>query len=262
MRRALALAPILGIFLFSAVAWGQVTTGTPPFGSFSGGPFDTINNGDLNVHFQIPILQKNGRRLPFYYILAYDSSVWNLAGSAGSGSWTPVSNWGWSTITDGVTGYVRYTVDGPYECVTGTYPNLHYYYWSIYTGFSYIDSFGSGHFFGGGTAVSTAAGIPCASNQPPTSTTAVAVDGSGYTLNVTAGSTGPYGPVYSRAGTSFNVPYFSGAASQAATSKYDSNGNGISSNGSAFTDTLGTTALTVSGSGTPSSPIGNCPEHS
>ena len=256
MRRALALLPILGIFLFSFVARGQVSTGTPPFGSFSGGPFDTINNGDLNVHFQIPILQKNGRGLPFYYILAYDSSVWNLAGSAGSGSWTPVSNWGWSTITDGVTGYVRYSVAGPYECVTGTYPNLQYWYWSVYFDFAYIDSFGSFHSFGtsSASAVSTASSTPCG-NGPPASGTFVATDGSGYTLNVTAGGTGPYGPMYSRSGTTFNVPYFTGAASQAATSKYDSNGNEISSNGSSFTDTLGTTALTVSGSGTPSSPL-------
>src|SRR5207245_7373239 len=61
----------------------QVATGTPPFGSFSGGP-DIVNNGNLNVHFEIPVLVKAGRGMPLRYMLTYDSSVWTPSNN----SWT------------------------------------------------------------------------------------------------------------------------------------------------------------------------------
>src|SRR5436853_6453042 len=47
----------------AALSW-QVSYGLQPFGSFSGGPFDIVNNQDLNVHFAIPVLNKAGRGLP------------------------------------------------------------------------------------------------------------------------------------------------------------------------------------------------------
>ncbi len=40
------------------------------------GPFDTVNNANLNVHFEIPIVNNAGRGMPFYYRLGYDSSIW------------------------------------------------------------------------------------------------------------------------------------------------------------------------------------------
>jgi len=55
---------------------GQVATGTPAFGSFGGGPFDTVNLGNLNVHFTVPMINKAGRGTTFNYNMAYDSSVW------------------------------------------------------------------------------------------------------------------------------------------------------------------------------------------
>ena len=39
----------------------QVATGPVPFGSFSGGSFDAVNNANLNVHFAIPVISKAGR---------------------------------------------------------------------------------------------------------------------------------------------------------------------------------------------------------
>jgi len=60
----------------SIPADAQLITGTPPFGSFSGGPFDTVNLANLDVHFAIPILNNGGRGLPFSYALTYDSLVW------------------------------------------------------------------------------------------------------------------------------------------------------------------------------------------
>jgi hypothetical protein len=96
-----------------AVLSAQPAPGLPAFGSFSGGPFDTVNNGNLNVYFQIPIVNKAGRGVPFTYTLTYSSSVWyNVADS-----WGPVSNWGWTAVTAvPLTGYVSYYVV-PQSCL-------------------------------------------------------------------------------------------------------------------------------------------------
>src|SRR5207247_10347630 len=83
----------------------QVATGTPSFGSFSGGP-DIINNANLNVHIAIPALNKAGRGLPFIYALSYDSSIWYPAGASGSQVWTPVMTLGHSGIVGPATRYV------------------------------------------------------------------------------------------------------------------------------------------------------------
>src|ERR1700722_6845977 len=61
------------IILSLASASAQVVTGAQPFGTFGGGPFDSVNLGNLNVHFAIPVLHKAGRGLPFIYDLSYDS---------------------------------------------------------------------------------------------------------------------------------------------------------------------------------------------
>ena len=58
-RSVLFIATIL-----AGYAVAQVATGTPPFGSFGGGPFDTVNLGNLNVHFGIPVVNKAGRGMP------------------------------------------------------------------------------------------------------------------------------------------------------------------------------------------------------
>ena len=45
--------------------FAQVPTGVPQFGSFRSGPIDTVNLATLNVHFEIPIRQTPGGKLPF-----------------------------------------------------------------------------------------------------------------------------------------------------------------------------------------------------
>ncbi len=83
---------VVGAFFLGAVlslvavspTLAQTATGTPPFGSFSGGPFDVVNNANLNVHLTIPVIAKAGRGLPFGYSLIYDSSVWFPVGVSGS----------------------------------------------------------------------------------------------------------------------------------------------------------------------------------
>ncbi len=45
-------------------ASAQVTTGTPPFGSFGGGP-DVVNLANLNAHWTVPVVHKPGRGTNF-----------------------------------------------------------------------------------------------------------------------------------------------------------------------------------------------------
>src|SRR5437899_10531582 len=74
IRTHRSLLPLLAILLaFPSAASAQVQTGTPPFGSFGGGP-DTVNLANLNAHWAIPLLHKPGRGKDFLYDLSYDSS--------------------------------------------------------------------------------------------------------------------------------------------------------------------------------------------
>jgi hypothetical protein len=67
---------VLVVLCFSPPLRAQSPTGTPPFGSFSGGP-DVVNNANLDVHLSIPVVNKAGRGLPFYYLLTDDSFIWS-----------------------------------------------------------------------------------------------------------------------------------------------------------------------------------------
>src|SRR6266478_7362658 len=121
------LLPFVLIALAPGIASAQVTTGTPPFGSFGGGP-DIINLGNLNSHIIVPVLHKGGRGgLNFTYDLSYDSSIWHPVGSSGSQSWQFVPNFGWRGITEVATGYISETsstVICSYTTLNGKiYPN-------------------------------------------------------------------------------------------------------------------------------------------
>ena len=70
----LKLTPLLVAGISVGTISGQTVTGLPPFGSFSGGT-DKVNNANLNVHFEFPILSRSGRRLSFSYNLSYDTSI-------------------------------------------------------------------------------------------------------------------------------------------------------------------------------------------
>ena len=67
-----ALLILLGVYQ-AAVAQTQLATGAQPFGSFTPTSFETFDNGNLNIHFEIQIVAKSGRGIPFSYSLAYDS---------------------------------------------------------------------------------------------------------------------------------------------------------------------------------------------
>lgn len=221
----LALLAVL-IFLSTGGALAQVPTGTPPFGSFAGGP-DVINLANLNAHITVPVLHKAGRGLPFTYDLSYDSSVWYPVGSSGSQSWQPVANFGWRGQTEVATGYVSYkgsrvpcgVVDGKMTYGVG------------FSNWFYHDPFGASHAFPNAYTDTCGAATD----------TDTAADGSGYTLNVNITST----TITSAGGTVVNPPVNNTTGGATAT---DRNGNQISVSGTGvFTDTLGTTVLTVSG---------------
>ena len=234
----LTLRSILLITLLlipAGIASAQVITGTPPFGSFGGGPFDTLDLANLNAHFSIPVVNKAGRGLNFVYDLGYDSSVWYPVTSGSTTSWQPVQNWGWIAQTQSATGSLNYTITG------GCY--YEYCSWA-YTNFFYDDPFGAPH----PIPLTIGGQIQCNNVQLSSPYLCPASDGSGYTLSI---ASDPWA-VINPAGQATAPPQNTNTG---AAGKTDSNGNQITVNSSGvFTDTLGQTVLTLGGSGTPSSP--------
>jgi RHS repeat-associated protein len=233
---------VLCVMFLSRFALAQVSTGTPPYGSFGGGPFDIVNLGNLNVHFSIPVLHKAGRGTAFTYDLSYDSSIWTPVTSNGVTQWQPASNWGWRGLTEAQTGYLSYQTSfttGVGGCRT------------TYYSYTYHDAFGALHAFPGTAQEQNyfLHGSCIGSAFSPLNATAS--DGSGYHLSVTS-FVQLAGQLTDRGGGLIAAPLntTTGAATYT-----DNNGNQLSvSSGGVFTDTLGTTPLTVSGSGTPASP--------
>jgi hypothetical protein len=209
----------------------------------------------LNVHFVIPVLNKAGRGLPFTYNLVYDGSIWIPVTSNGSTSWVPTNNgtmlWGWNnsmprggymsnTASTTSAQCARIEVQDPPD---PPYWTWEYEYTTVYTNWAYYDGWGTRHPFPGST-INKYPGGPVNGSCPLSSTSfaTTATDNSGYTISVTGGEANslvaPNGSVIN--------PY-----SAAPTPLQDKNGNEItsitSSGTTTFTDTLGTTALTISG---------------
>jgi hypothetical protein len=235
MIRAYRLLFVIISILFAtsaASAQVQVTTGTPPFGSFGGGP-DVINLANLNSHISIPVRHKAGRGTDFTYDLSYDSAVWYPVGASGSQTWQPVTNWGWRGQTEMAIGYITYNHTTT-NCTLDVFPRQ-YGIVDHYSGWVYHDSFGVPHSFALNVYSNECTGVD-------TSGTATAWDGSGYSMTADAG---PSATVFSSSGKVINAPLLNASAIGKVT---DRNGNQISiSTGGVFTDTLGTTALTVTG---------------
>lgn len=228
------------LLAFAPVVGAQVQTGLQPLGSFAGGP-DTINLGNLNVHLTFPVFAKEGRGIPFQYALGYESSVWYSVNA----SWQPVSNWGWHGPSDFlIGGYVDVKLQG-HTCWDPTTGTIVSYYSRIFGPFH--DRVGTVHPVSGATETDPPLGGASplgATSQPRPSlpdcgttgstTTGTTTDGSGYTVIPTGGS---------------NVQIISPSGFQIGPSvgATDTNGNVVSDLGSTFTDTLGMTALTLSG---------------
>lgn len=236
--------PSLLFFFFSLLfaalpGSAQVQTGTPPFGSFVGGP-DTINLGNLNVHLTIPVLHRPGRGTNFNYDLTFDSSVWYPVGVSGSQSWQNVPNWGWTSnnaFASGNEGYLVYTQTTTY-CYDGQgHPNGADQYISNSI---YYDPWGTPHHFTGYVDAKYGGCGNSSVNTYPGTTG----DGSGLILN------SPTGPIITTGGASITPPSNPSTGTYAS-SVTDRNGNQMNAdtNGNFF-DTLSSTTpvLTVSGS--------------
>lgn len=234
-HRILLLAVLLSIS--AGVSSAQVATGTPPFGSFGGGPVDTINLANNNVHIAVPVVNKVGRGMDFTYTLGYDSSTWYPVGTSGSQTWQPIQNWGWIAETEGATGSLYFTGGG------GCAPNG--CFWA-FGGFAYIDPFGVSHAI---PFVYSSSGPYCNGGLISLPGSCSSTDGSGYTLNMSAA----FSMSISSASGTVTIPTLNTISGAAGAT--DSNGNEITvSSSGVVTDTLGQTALTIAGSGTPSSP--------
>ena len=222
------------VFLCVSVAKGQVATGIYNYGTYDTPGLDSINVGNLNVHLNLPVLNKAGRGLPFYYNLSYDSSIWSPTSSSGLKSWTPVQNFGWNGQTDGPMGYLTYQSFSGQCPMDGGGTEIYHYR----TAYIYTDAFGVSHSF----PVTVLVGVDpndC-SGITPGPASATAADGSGYSL--TASSTS--NSVTTKAQAKINPPVL---GVQTAGSIQDLNGNQISLSSGAFEDTTGKTALTVAG---------------
>ena len=227
MRSAILYrGPVILLFVLTAsCTFAQVTTGRQPLGSYGGGPADSVNLANLNVHLDVPIFSRAGRGMNFSYSLGYDSSVWT---PSSAGTWLPANGWGWTAETQTETGYVT-AATNQWKCYSGST-----WYWATtYGRWTYYDKVGTPHPFSG----------PWISSCPSYSyhvENATSSDGSGYQITAYPGSA----VIYDAGGHTINPPFATGTGPGTAE---DTNGNEITFNGTTFTDTLGTTALTVSG---------------
>src|SRR6266481_2807702 len=177
------LAVLLSLALLPVSLCAQNTgTGLPPFGSFTPGAFDTINNQNLNAYFAIPLVSSPGRNFAFNLTASYNSLVWQKT-TSGTIAWTPVTDgngnptWGWAKdIPGGQPGYKSITTTikcfppgSPWFFTTKT----------TYSNFYYVDVLGTGHPFG---TISFIDDGNCSGNIIGT-TAASATDNSGYYMN-------------------------------------------------------------------------------
>jgi YD repeat-containing protein len=255
VRHLLRSLYVFGLLVFAArITTAQVVTGTPPFDSFGGGP-DVINLANVNVHLDVPVLNKPGRGTNLTYDLTYDSSVWYPVGSSGSQSWQPVSAFGWQGLTNGNSGYITYqTTYNSSTCYNGG-PTP--YSWWTCSNFIYFDQYGTSHPFYANIAYYQSPGGPnCPPNgsNPPSPLVVTVPDGSGLTMTITASSGTASAFVSTTMGSNFYVPD-NPTSPNAPITITDRNGNQITAVNGVYTDTLGQSALTLGGAGNPSSPI-------
>jgi YD repeat-containing protein len=244
MKRTLGLVlALVAMMAATEVSVGQVPTGTHPLGSYGGGPFDTVDLGNLDVHFVIPILHKAGRGVPFAYDLSYDNTVWYPVGTSGSQTWTAANNWGWQMLGPVFAPYISYsqTIANPQQC-----GSMGQYTFQVVTNtnFVYHDPSGASHAFGGTYVTFLGGGPGCPSGQSPsTIAPTAALDSSGYVINLTLP-----GSLTAANGTNISVPWLTGPpGSTSPITTTDRNGNKITETSAVYTDTLGTTALSATG---------------
>jgi RHS repeat-associated protein len=239
---AYAAYTIVVLLILASVLSAQgPAIGTPPLGSFGGGPFDVINLGNLNVHFTVPILHKAGRGMPFAYDLTYDSSVWYPGSVSGVQTWQPVAGyWGWHGLNN--TNYTNTNYSTLYT--SGNCGQLGQNTWQSwqYSHLVYTDQTGNHPFPYGSSFIQTNGTTNCPTPGPNPSTTFItnASDNSGLTATVQPPIAGSISAnINNSSGTAFSSGGSYGGI--------DANGNQITSSGGVYTDTLGQSTLTVAG---------------
>jgi RHS repeat-associated protein len=165
MRR---IVLIFSLLIFVRSAFGQAPgTGFPPFGSFQGGGFDSVNLQNLNVNFMVPIVSHPGRGPGFQYNLTYSSLIYSYDPAAQTPAWTAGGSWGWGQ--NGATGTLQ-SQTSTFTCVS-TPTTWHHNY-------VYIDPGGTPH----PLPISYSEGS-CNLNQ---NWTGYATDASGYFADISA----------------------------------------------------------------------------
>ena len=230
---------LFAVVLFAKVTFAQVLgTGRYSFGSFDDRGFDSVNLGNLNVRFNIPLVNRPGRGMGFNYSLQYEGLIWTASTSGGTPAWIPDPQWGFNGLLNGTAfvGYISH-VSMPRSCprppnYSGVVPPT-----ADLSRFTYHDAFGATHLFN----YSVKGGCLTSDTDDQASGDGSTSDGSGYTFLASTSR------VSNRNGTI--VTPASSAQGQDNTGITDSNGNTITSTGgNSFKDTMGATALTVAGS--------------
>ena len=228
-------------FGWGIVGYGQntVAPGTPAFGSFDGGP-DILNLGNLNVHWNFPILTKAGRGTPFVYNIPYDSTIWTPVTTTGSPVWTPpyTGGFGWpvfannSAVPAGGAGYGTVSTQVIYmPCIQEPNPPYVYVTITTYKNWSYTDGAGTNHPFIG---IETNSVSPTCPNYGSGNAMTNGTDSNGDTIHVTNYTTAS---VTSKAGITYNFGSYYCGDPVGGTST-DGNGNETSWACGVYTDTL------------------------
>jgi RHS repeat-associated protein len=227
----------------------QNATGRQAFGSFSGGP-DIINLGNLDVSLDIPILNRQGRGIPFVFDLTYDSSlVWLPVTTGSTTSWTPQPGWGWPASVSAV-GYIPSPTEFSFTIICKAYPVQTYQTITdrVYPG--YVDLRGTLHHAPGLSTETITGDSSCAGGSNGSAKTD---DGSGYTISISYGQTVNSATVTSKSGSTFTAPIGRGVTTLA----LDSNGNEITVDPATgkFYDTLSSTSPVLTVTGISPSPV-------
>jgi len=226
--------------LTASICDAQTGTGFPPFGSFQNSEFDTINEGNLNIHFAIPVVNKPGRGLPFRDTITYNGIIWGSIPGGASYLWQPpnLTTFGWnageltsSGYNQAIGGFVTYTTRIPTNCPNPPHPLV------LRENYVYHDTAGTNHFFGGQAVEQDCNGVPHGFAT-------AAQDNSGYSISVDS----IMAVSITTVGGVLIHPIQSGGSNpnpQLPRLVTDTNGNQITYDASAgaYTDTLGTVAL-------------------
>src|SRR5690349_3636073 len=161
-----------------AAGQGDTAIGLPAFGTFNRDAIDTVNVGNLNLHFEFPLFTKKGRGLNFSAKVVHDNALYRPMFANSFYSWNRNPLYFQSqflAVVEGI-GQVTYnnhnSPNGDESCWNGT--SFQQYWW--YSEFAYIDADNTAHNF-----PNALVGGPAVCAQP---TTATDSSGDGYRFTV------------------------------------------------------------------------------